>query len=70
MKRSSIALVVFWIGCSLPAYADDYSSQWGPALGSKAPDIAAPDQSGEARDLGSLAGERGLLLFMNRSADW
>ena len=70
MKRWMALVMAFGLGCSLTASAADYVSQWGPELGSKAPDILAMDQSGAARDLNSLAGEHGLLLFMNRSADW
>ena len=50
--------------------ASDYEDDWGPAVGSSMPAIAALDQSGELRDLENLGGERGLLLFMVRSADW
>lgn len=69
MKRWLVGLAVVGLGYGLPVAAD-YGSQWGPELGSKAPQIAAPDQSGAPRDLNSLAGGHGLLLFMNRSADW
>ena len=48
----------------------DYQDDWGPAVGSAMPAIDAPDHTGAARALGDLAGERGLLLFVNRSADW
>lgn len=49
--------------------ADDYAAGWGPAIGAEV-SISAQDQSGTARTLGDLTGERGLLLFLNRSADW
>ena len=52
------------------ALADDYSSGWSLPLGAQAPAIEAPDQTGAVRTLDSLAGERGLLLFLSRSADW
>lgn len=48
------------------AYQDD----WGPPVGATLPPIAAADQTGAQRDLASLAGERGLLLFFVRSANW
>ena len=51
-------------------YADDYSANWGPAVGSQLPLLAAKDQSGVDQTLRSLTGKQGLLLFMNRSADW
>ena len=54
---------------ALPAAAD-YADDWGPALGSSLPMLEAPDHDGEIRDLASLAGDQGLLLFLSRSADW
>lgn len=71
MKQAKIALAA-WFAAMLAsaALADDYADGWGLAVGAQAPAIAAKDQSGALRDLGSLAGERGLLLFLNRSADW
>ena len=52
------------------ASADDYSDGWGPAVGSPMPLLAASDQSGVVRNLENLTGDHGLLLFLNRSADW
>ena len=52
------------------ALADDYSTGWGLPVGAEAPAIEARDQSGAVRTLASLAGEHGLLLMLNRSADW
>ena len=43
----------------------------GPAVDSKVPDIGMPpDQTGTPRSLASLMGEKGLVLFFFRSADW
>ena len=50
--------------------ASEYSDAWGPAVGAAMPPIAALDQHDAERDLGNLSGERGLLLFAVRSADW
>lgn len=50
--------------------ADEYNDQWGPAVGSELPVLEAYDQAGKLRTLADLSGERGLLLFMSRSADW
>ena len=71
MKQTVIALAA-WAAAMLAAVAvaDDYADGWGLAVGAEAPAIAAKDQNGALRDLASLAGERGLLLFLNRSADW
>lgn len=50
--------------------ADPYSEQWGPPIGKPLPLLEAYDQGGQLRALENLAGERGLLLCLNRSADW
>jgi hypothetical protein len=52
------------------AMAADYAADWGPALGSQLPLLDAQDQDGNRRNLENLSGEQGLLLFLNRSADW
>lgn len=43
---------------------------WGPEVGAALPVLDAVDHSGERRRLADLAGQRGLLLFLVRSADW
>lgn len=48
------------------AYQDD----WGPPVGAVLPALAAEDQSGVERRVADLAGEKGLLVFFVRSADW
>ena len=55
---------------SAGAWASEYSESWGPAVGSVLPVLEAPDQTGTVRTLADLTGEQGLLLFLNRSADW
>jgi hypothetical protein len=52
------------------ASASEYSDGWGPPAGSALPVLEAYDQAGELRSLENLVGERGLLLFLARSADW
>jgi len=52
------------------AFSSEYSDAWGPELGSMLPVLEAPDQTGTVRTLEDLTGEQGLLLFLNRSADW
>jgi len=43
----------------------------GPAINAKAPDIGTPpDETGTPRPLASLMGEKGMVLFFFRSADW
>ena len=51
-------------------WAGEFAESWGPAVGSTVPVLEAPDQTGTLRTLEDLAGEQGLLLFLNRSADW
>lgn len=55
---------------AMPVSADDYSAGWGPAVGAQMPPFSAPDQTGVVRTLSDLSGKQGLLLFLNRSADW
>ena len=47
---------------------DGYAT--GPELGERVPDFTLPDQHGNSRSLGNLAGPNGLLLVFHRSADW
>ena len=62
----SFGLLVF---ASLPLIAAP--DALGPSIGGKVPDIGAPpDQTGTQRPLASLMGEKGLVLFFFRSADW
>ena len=43
----------------------------GPPINAKAPDIGTPqDFTGQQRSLASLMGQKGLVLFFFRSADW
>ena len=48
----------------------EYLDSWGPEVGSKMPDFALTDSTGQLRDLGSLTNSSGLILFFTRSADW
>ena len=69
IKNSSwTGLLVLAMFCAA-ANAAEFAADWGPAIGGKVA-LQAYDQDGELRTLENLAGERGLLLFMNRSADW
>jgi len=63
-------ILLAWLACAQGAAADDYSAAWGPAVGTQIPILQAPDQSGNLRTLADLSGDQGLLLFLNRSADW
>lgn len=69
--RRFIGMMVSLTGlAAMVARADEYGDAWGPAVGAPLPVLEAPDQTGRIRTLDDLAGEQGLLLFLNRSADW
>ena len=74
MTRRWIVALLGLVGLGLSSWgftADDgYVDGWGPAVGTKIPRLEAMDQAGRVQSLSSLSGERGLLLFMVRSADW
>ena len=55
---------------AIPASASDYVDTWGPTVGEALPLLEAYDQAGQLRTLENLVGGRGLLLSLNRSADW
>ena len=64
------ALAVVAVVVAGGALASDYQAAWGPPVGAPLPVVTAPDQTGETRRLTDLAGPRGALLFVVRSADW
>ena len=64
------ALAVVAVAVAGGAVASDYQAAWGPPVGAPLPAVTAPDQTGETRQLTDLAGPRGTLLFVVRSADW
>jgi peroxiredoxin len=51
-----------------PASAQTHA--FGPAVGATLPVMSAPDQTGAARTVSTLGGERGLVLLVARAADW
>lgn len=66
----STALGILLTAAAAGVRASDYADAWGPAVGTALPVLDAADQSGKPRNLENLTGERGLLLFLSRSADW
>lgn len=68
--KSTLAVAGALVALAGSAGASEYQDAWGPAVGSPMPAIEARDQTRTVRDLTSLQGERGVLLFMVRSADW
>jgi peroxiredoxin len=67
----SIAGIVLLALAVLGGAATAGAQELGPPIGTKVPDIGTPpDQTGAQRSLPSLMGEKGLVLFFFRSADW
>jgi hypothetical protein len=64
------ALVFPLVALLTPAGHAEYADDWGPVTGSSVQLFEAYDQDGELRTLDNISGEQGLLLFLNRSADW
>jgi peroxiredoxin len=62
-----ISLLIFYAQLSI---AQDFV--WAPDFpeGSMIPVLEAPDQNGQAQNLDSLSGDKGLMLFFSRSFDW
>ena len=69
MRRCWLLVGMLWAG-AVGTVRADYAAEWGPAVGSALPVLEAHDQDGNLRNLPNLSGERGFLLFLNRSADW
>ncbi len=68
-----IALAALLFGTFVETGSGQANSDFdlGPAINAKAPDIGTPpDQTGAPRALASLMGEKGMVLFFFRSADW
>jgi hypothetical protein len=55
---------------AMPPTPASFSERYGPAVGERAPLIAALDQTGKQRDFASLRGPKGLWVLFFRSADW
>ena len=65
-----IAAILLVLGFVLPVLANP-DFELGPPANVKAPGIGMPlDQKGKPRSMDSLMGEKGLVLFFFRSADW
>ncbi|WP_421789990.1 peroxiredoxin family protein [Hyphobacterium sp.] len=50
--------------------ATEAAAQFGLEVGSAAPDISLTNAAGETVTLADLAGERGTVIYFNRSVDW
>ena len=71
LSTALLALVFgFLIQTATPSRANP-DFDLGPPINAHAPDIGTPrDSTGTPRALNSLMGEKGLVLFFFRSADW
>ena len=68
--RKFLAALLFNLFAVAPVFANP-AYDLGPAIGSKVPSIGMPqDETGRARSLDSLMGEKGMVLFFFRSAAW
>ena len=52
------------------ALGSDYSDAWGPATGAHIPAGSFVSHDGATRAFPDLAGDKGLLILFNRSANW
>jgi peroxiredoxin len=67
----AVVLAIFAFGLAGGDVRANPDFDLGPPVNARAPDIGTPaDQSGKPRGLRSLMGEKGLVLFFFRSADW
>ena len=65
-----VAAILLVFAFAMPSSASP-DFDLGPPTDSKAPTIGTPlDQTGKPRSMTSLMGEKGLVLFFFRSADW
>lgn len=68
--RKFLAALVLALGLGAPAFANP-AFELGPVTGHAIPDIGAPlDENGNARPLGTLMGQKGVVLMFFRSAAW
>ena len=70
IRRLAMVSMLALAGIAGSAWADGYSQQWAPPVGTPMPVLDASDHTGTPRSFENLAGENGLLIFLNRSADW
>jgi cytochrome oxidase Cu insertion factor (SCO1/SenC/PrrC family) len=59
-----------FVGAFQSAAAEEFA--WAPdfPVGASIPVISAQDQNGAPRSFDDLKGEKGLVLFLNRSFNW
>lgn len=73
MKKTALLTVMLaMIGLASVAMVQNVGAQTTESpIGAKAPDLSGTlDQSGKARDLASLMGDKGVAMLFFRSASW
>lgn len=55
---------------SVTELAAEAAADFGPAIGTSAPNLSIPDATGTSRSWADLSGEEGVLVYFNRSLDW
>lgn len=63
----ALILLSLWTGF---AVADPYSEGWGPPVGEAFPRFVVKNHQNVDVTLDTVTGERGALLFLNRSVVW
>lgn len=48
----------------------EFTDAWGPAIGTKTPELAVKATDGSSKTLKELSGTSGLLVFFVRSTNW
>lgn len=77
MIRTPVLMFALAVAAASPALAQtpaeaaaEAAAAFGPEVGTPAPAFSVPDATGAQRSLADLAGEKGLVLYFNRSLDW
>jgi peroxiredoxin len=72
MQTLTRRLPVLLLLCFFSPLSTAQEFNWAPdyPVGATIPMLEAPDQNGNVQTLGSLSGEKGLVLVFNRSFDW
>ena len=71
MRRSIVAFASSFLVFAVCSGDSAFAAEPGPAVGAKFPhELAAPDQTGRGQTLATVMGEKGVVVFFVRSADW
>ena len=71
IKLCTSVLLVSILMLSAPVNSDEYQDQWGPDVGTEAPEIDVQNTEGEKQTIDNLRGDsKGLILFFTRTSNW